>query len=46
GDVPTSEEYVGCFVDTEERVMTHMIVESDMTPVLCRSHCESTGAKY
>ncbi|CAN0423325.1 unnamed protein product, partial [Hapterophycus canaliculatus] len=40
------DEYVGCFADTRQRVMTDMLVDNDMTPDLCRSHCEDNGASY
>lgn len=40
------DEYVGCFADDMDRVMTDMFVDNDMTPNLCRSHCEDNGASY
>lgn len=44
---PTDPEYVGCYRDTdEERVMTDMLVDENMTTAICRSHCEGTGAEY
>ncbi|CAM9495915.1 unnamed protein product, partial [Scytosiphon promiscuus] len=41
-----TDEYEGCFADTEQRVMADMLVDDDMTQVLCRSHCEDNGALY
>lgn len=40
------DEYEGCFADKKQRVMTDVLVDDDMTPVLCRSHCEDNGAQY
>lgn len=41
------EEYVGCFVDAkDDRIMDNMITDDNMTPQLCRDHCENTYSIY
>lgn len=39
--------YLECYADSKgDRVMGHMVSSDDMTPAVCREHCEAKDAMY
>lgn len=43
----SSSEYMECYADKKsDRIMTDMIAKDNMTPAVCRTHCEGLGAMY
>lgn len=43
----TDAEYMDCYADVQsDRVMGHMLTQDDMTPRVCRDHCEKNSAMY
>lgn len=42
-----AKRYVGCYANSEDdSVMGEMIERVDMTPSICREHCEGTGSLF
>lgn len=43
----TDSEYLDCYNDKkEDRIMSDMLVDPDMTQAVCRTHCEGLDSMY